>query len=251
MNAGQRLRRRMARTYANAGLSSVGETGFEPATARPPAGVIGCRWGARRRFYRRFVPMSASELSSVCSMECSMDRRGCAHEGTTSPRSSAVSPVITRAPRPCVTKLTDQRMSTRTRFWKPTRYQRSTTSHVSHARKPLRWMPLTDGDGGGPADRREVAFVAVAERWTRLAAEPRADDARRSDPAAWRPVPRPEAQPAHRRRRALGPCRRSRRLGAPPVRDPAAARDRGSRRATGLGPREQTQGPHGCEERTR
>src|SRR6185437_10745583 len=51
--------------------------------------------------------------------------------------------VISRAPRPCVAKLTDQRMKTRTRFWKPTRYQRWTKSHVIQARKPLRRSPLT------------------------------------------------------------------------------------------------------------
>src|SRR4029079_15341874 len=53
---------------------------------------------------------------------------------------------IRRAPRPCVRKLTLHRMSTRTRFWKPIRYQRWTRSPVIPARKPLSlspWMSAT------------------------------------------------------------------------------------------------------------
>src|SRR5919197_572453 len=50
--------------------------------------------------------------------------------------------VISRAPRPCVAKLNNQRMNTRSRFWKPTRYQRWTTSQVTHAMKPLSFSPL-------------------------------------------------------------------------------------------------------------
>ena len=72
--------------------------------------------------------------------------------------------MISRAPRPCVTKLNDQRMKTSRRFWKPTRYQRWTTSHVIQARKPLSLQALDVGDRGGAADRGEVALVAVAER---------------------------------------------------------------------------------------
>ena len=72
--------------------------------------------------------------------------------------------VISRAPRPCVAKLNDQRMRTRTRFWKPMRYQRWTTSQVIQATKPLSLQPFDVGDGGRAADRREVALVAVAER---------------------------------------------------------------------------------------
>ena len=49
---------------------------------------------------------------------------------------------MSRAPRPRVTKLNDQRMRTSSRFWKPTRYQRWTSSQVSQARKPLSRRPL-------------------------------------------------------------------------------------------------------------
>src|SRR6202011_5381607 len=51
------------------------------------------------------------------------------------PPSSTSFPVIRRAPRPCVAKLNIQRMNTITRFWKPTRYQRCTTTQVTQARK--------------------------------------------------------------------------------------------------------------------
>jgi hypothetical protein len=51
----------------------VGETGFEPATARPPAGAIPCRLRARSRFHRLSVSLSSSEFCSVCSMKCSTD----------------------------------------------------------------------------------------------------------------------------------------------------------------------------------
>ena len=72
--------------------------------------------------------------------------------------------LYSRAPRPRVTKLNDQRMSTSSRFWKPIRYQRCTTSQVTQAKKPLSRIPFEVGDGGGSADRGEVALVAVAER---------------------------------------------------------------------------------------
>src|ERR671926_1031407 len=52
-------------------------------------------------------------------------------------------PEISRAPRPCVTKLNAHRMSTKIRFWKPIRYQRWTNTHMSHAGKPLSFSPLT------------------------------------------------------------------------------------------------------------
>src|SRR5207247_7714235 len=42
----------------------------------------------------------------------------------------AAGSVISRAPRPCVEKLTNHWMKTSRRFWKPTRYQRGTKSQV-------------------------------------------------------------------------------------------------------------------------
>jgi hypothetical protein len=50
--------------------------------------------------------------------------------------------VMSRAPRPWVAKLNDQRMRTSSRFWKPIRYQRWTSSQVAQARKPLSRTPL-------------------------------------------------------------------------------------------------------------
>ena len=51
--------------------------------------------------------------------------------------------VMSRAPRPCVAKLNDQRMRTSSRFWKPIRYQRWTTSQAAQAGEPLSRTPLT------------------------------------------------------------------------------------------------------------
>jgi len=48
----------------------------------------------------------------------------------------AVSPVISRAPRPWVTKLNDQRINTSRRFWKPMRYHRWPTNQMIQARLP-------------------------------------------------------------------------------------------------------------------
>ena len=44
----------------------IGETGFEPATARPPARAIGCR-SVERPVFIGFLRLSASQFSSVCS----------------------------------------------------------------------------------------------------------------------------------------------------------------------------------------
>ena len=88
-----------------------------------------------------------------------------------------------------------------------------TGPHSSQAERAAELQPAEVGDGGAPADRRQGAVVAIAERpGRRLAGEPRAAArARHRRPAAWRRAPGRAAAcrrcPAHARYRR---CRRSR-----------------------------------------
>ena len=83
---------------------------------------------------------------------------------------------MTRPPRPRVKKLKAQRIRTSSRFWKPIRYQRWTTSQVTQAGKPAEPRGVEVRDRPRPADRRQVALVAVPERLVVAASEPRLDE---------------------------------------------------------------------------
>jgi hypothetical protein len=69
-----------------------------------------------------------------------------------------------RAPRPRVTKLTNQRIITSRRFWKPMRYQKVDHQPGDPGREAAEPDEMEVGDRGGAADRRQVALVPVAER---------------------------------------------------------------------------------------
>ena len=85
--------------------------------------------------------------------------------------------MISRAPRPWVAKLNDQRMTTSSRFWKPIEVPEVNEEPGGPGEEAAEPEALDVGHSGGTADRGEVPLVVVAERRGRLAAEARADDA--------------------------------------------------------------------------
>ena len=60
-----------------------------------------------------------------------------------------------------------QFVNTATRLRKPTRYQRWTNTHASHAMQPRHAQPPELGDGARATDRRHEPLVEVAERLAR------------------------------------------------------------------------------------
>ena len=101
--------------------------------------------------------------------------------------------LISRAPRPRVTKLNVQRMSTSRRFWKPIRYQRWTKSQVEPGEEAAELEALDVGDRGarGRSWRGCPCRGSGTARVSRGLRGGRGRPSRRSGPAASRPARRP------------------------------------------------------------
>src|SRR5919204_908385 len=109
-----------------AGADGVGPALAADLEAAAPVEVAGAR--LRWRVPAVLADVAADAVAEVCHPARVVPTARCGWSGS----------VMRRPPRPRVRKLNDQRMSTRSRFWKPIRYQRWTTSHVAQAGKPLR-----------------------------------------------------------------------------------------------------------------
>src|SRR5215203_716902 len=59
------------------GFREIGETGFEPATARPPAGTIWLPRTGSRGVERLRVGRSCPQLRSLCTPDCTPSEREC------------------------------------------------------------------------------------------------------------------------------------------------------------------------------